>query len=287
MVWKNFASNTTIKSGFGLNTDSNKSKVGIEMLLVAVAGVDICKCAIFHFLYIHICKWMAIASRIRAREKWYCAIANRWLMLNLDGLCILIHFCAQIYRIEFGWMWLDFRKRQTACEKLSFTMRSRWFALCIMRMYCNWNVLCANARSSRRRCYIDFKLVLSLSQAHSNAENYSRSLKLRNVSHVIRFTCIDIHFSLKTHPTPKKNWPTSVLIIDDLCRRSRCYCHKIVIQSFLVQLLSQNSNTVFITLMHRWWTILISRIPNHFFSRKFLFIYYFHKCFANLICQNF
>lgn len=204
MVWKNFAPNTTIKSGFGLNTDSNKSKVGIEMLLVAVAGVDICKCAIFHFLYIHICKWMAIASRIRAREKWYCAIANRWLMLNLDGLCILIHFCAQIYRIEFGWMWLDFRKRQTACEKLSFTMRSRWFALCIMRMYCNWNVLCANARSSRRRCYIDFKLVLSLSQAHSNAENYSRSLKLRNVSHVIRFTCIDIHFSLKTHPTPKK-----------------------------------------------------------------------------------
>lgn len=51
---------TTIKSGFGLNTDSNKSEVEIEMLLVAVASVDIWKCANFPFhvhmyVYANIC----------------------------------------------------------------------------------------------------------------------------------------------------------------------------------------------------------------------------------------
>lgn len=174
------------------------------MLLVAVASVDIWKCAIFHFLYIHMQmdgyseSWIESNQSQREMVLRYC---NRWLagwLIVESGWLVYFNsfLCTNIYRIQFGWLWLDFQKRQsmrktrfTQCGALMICSLS--LCMCVMRttyiymaeLKCS---MCKCARSSRRRCYIDFELVLSLSQAHSNTENYSHSLKLRNVSHVIR-----------------------------------------------------------------------------------------------------
>lgn len=106
-------------------------------------------------------------------------------------------------------------------------------------------------RSSRRRCYIDFeRRLISFSSALEYRIFYSHSLKLRNVSHVIRFTCIAIHFSHKTHPTPKKKniWPTSVLIIDDHHRHtSQCCCHQIFTQSLFLSNFYHKTQILFIS----------------------------------------